>query len=127
LSKKNKIKDFPEELVKIFKALSNKDCRKIILQLWDDPIEASKIDKKKVRPLVYAAMVHRWTTGDFSQSYYEMTMLGRDVIKTITSVFKMKVLTPNERLDIEASLKEIEEGKAKKFKNVEEFLKELKS
>jgi len=35
-------------------------------------------------------------------------------------------LTSSEIDDLETSLKEIEEGKAKKFKNVNEFLEELK-
>ena len=83
------MKDFPEELSLIFEALSQKDCRQIILELWDGPIDVTKIDRKKVRPLINAGMVGRWTR-DFKEHYYEITLLGKAILKAILAVFNPK-------------------------------------
>lgn len=81
--------DFPEEFILIFDALSKKECRELILKLWEGPLNKTEVDDKSFNPLQYAGMVRCWTK-DFKEHYYEISGLGRAVINAITSVFTPK-------------------------------------
>jgi hypothetical protein len=57
---------------------------------------------------------------------YIMRWIGKHGLENPFKRKKKEALTIAEKDDVKASLKEIKEGRSKKFKNVNDFLKELK-
>jgi hypothetical protein len=96
-----------------------------------------------VKPFGIDRTITRLVKGPFKYEYIngqKFVPLGKTVVDkrfrrfTINSgICSLRVLsspdylTPSEIIDVEASLQELKEGKGKKFTNVDEFLKELKT
>jgi predicted DNA-binding ArsR family transcriptional regulator len=95
------MKDFPEEMVRIFEALAFAGCRGLLIELSKKKMTRYKVERYwslAYQKLAEAGMIETKSKimdiGNSKKSYVELTSIGKDAIEANLNVFRPKKMKP---------------------------------